>query len=229
MNWTLVCSSVCKWFSRGNEREKIEKWFERRKYSRHSEWPSCESQPSWSESVFVVCKAYLTLDNKFKVWCLVEVTQDYFSSLIWSSRLSLPQFSPCLTFSPLLMVICSHLDQRQTQKIKQINSDASDNIPLWLTWPPDLWDTLAGVVTPIVALALSITRASVYWVGLRVLTCRKIQLCRNDHPVHVRQRYPDVQNTRRKRKIIFCKTKKPQKLKTWSFCFFVFLHRFILC
>lgn len=200
MNWTLVCSSVCKRFSRGNEREKIEKWFERRKYSRHSEWPSCESQPSWSESVFVVCKAYLTLDNKFKVWCLVEVTQDYFSSLIWSSRLSLPQFSPCLTFSPLLMVICSHLDQRQTQKIKQINSDASDNIPLWLTWPPDLWDTLAGVVTPIVALALSITRASVYWVGLRVLTCRKIQLCRNDHPVHVRQRYPDVQNTRRKRK-----------------------------
>lgn len=51
------------------------------------------------------------------------------------------------SLSALLVVIRSHLDQRQTRKIKQINSDASDNIPLWLTRPCDLRDTPAEVVT----------------------------------------------------------------------------------
>ena len=112
------------------------------------------------------CKAYLTFDNKFKVRCLVEVTLDYFSSLIWSSRRSLP---PVSSRSLLLSPLRVRPDQRQTpgfffffwRKIKQINSDALDNIPLWLTRPRDLWDTLAGVVT------------SVCWFGLRVPTCRK--------------------------------------------------------
>lgn len=169
VNWTLVrCSRRVKWFSRLNEREKIEKWFEKGGKYLTFMWISLSSAAAL-RSVFVVCKAYLTFDNKFKVQCLVEVTQDYFSSLIWSSRFSLPQFSPGLARSPALLVIHRHLDQRQTRKIKQINSDALDNIPLWLTRP--LRHSGLGR-DPAVPSALGIRGASVCWFGLHVLTCR---------------------------------------------------------
>lgn len=115
--------------------------------------------------------------------------KDYFSSLIWSSRPSLPRFSLCLARSPLPPLSHSHLDQRQTRKIKQINSDALDNIPLRLTRPCDLWDTLAEVVT-LVEMALSVRGASVCWFGLHVPTCRKIyKKTKKPCPVPFRQHY----------------------------------------
>lgn len=110
---TSLVLAVCKWFSRLNERE-----------NRKVVWKEKNIHDTWSDphvnrsllrlhgpGVFLwFLKAYLTFDNKFKVRCLVEVTQDYFSSLIWSSRLS-PSQSHSLC--PLI-VIHSHLDQRQT-------------------------------------------------------------------------------------------------------------------
>lgn len=93
---TCLVLTVCKWFSRLNERENRKVvWKEENIHDTWSDLHVNRSPPSAAQlhSVFVVCKAYLTFDNKFKVRCLVEVTLDYFSSLIWSSRLSLPQFS----------------------------------------------------------------------------------------------------------------------------------------